>query len=72
MSKEAAFAHAKLLSKRADREALQALRGGNIDGAGKDGFASAEAFGLPATAGLFKAFLGGRRAQRAGHENTLT
>ena len=46
MGEEAALAHAELLGERADGETFEALSGSDIDGAGEDGFAGAEAFGL--------------------------
>ncbi len=46
MGEEAALTHAELLGERADGEALEALRGGDINGAREDGFASTRAFGL--------------------------
>lgn len=84
MGEEAALAHAELLGERADSKALETLRGGDIDGAGQDGFAGAQAFGLAMkdglAEGLFAALVGrlagglsaGMGAQGGGHEDTVT
>ena len=80
MSEEAALAHAELLGERANGETFQPLSGGDIDGAGKDCFASAQALGLVAEHGsidtlidsLFDKRLAGTRAKGTRHENTVT
>jgi len=48
VGKEAAFAHAQLRGERANGEAFEPIHRGNIDGAGKDGFAGANSAGLTA------------------------
>jgi hypothetical protein len=58
MREEAALAHAELLGERADGEALEALRGSDINGAGEDGFASAQSFGLEMKDGLAEGLFG--------------
>ena len=84
MGEEAALAHAELLGERADGEAFEALRGGDVNGAGEDGFAGADAFGLfvkealasrllgAGFGGLGDRFSAGRRAQSGGHYDTVT
>ena len=80
MGEEAALAHAELLGEGANGEAFEALRGSDIDGAGENGFAGAEAFGLAAEGGsvdgplerLAGAFFPGTGAKGLNHENTVT
>src|SRR5271167_1436645 len=80
MGEKAAFAHTKLLSEGTNGKTFQALSGGYVDGAGKDGFASAEALGLASEHrfidalidSLFDKRFAGTRAKNARHENTVT
>jgi hypothetical protein len=69
---EAALAHPQLFGEGADGETFEALSGSNIDGAGEDGFAGAQAFGLAAEDRAFEAVFAGRRTKGARHEKTLT
>ena len=80
MREEAALAHAKLLGQRAHREPFEALGGGDISGAGEDGFARADALGLVAECGSADKLAGklsagpfvGAESNRVGHEETVT
>lgn len=71
MSKEAAFAHAELFCEGANGEAFEALCGGDVDGAGEDRFAGAEAFGVATgdgfVGGLTSGLSNGTRAQSTRH-----
>lgn len=84
VGEKAALAHTKLLGEGTNGKTFQALSGGYVDGAGKDGFASAEALGLAPEHGFIYGFIyalidslfdkrfAGIRAESAGHENTVT
>jgi hypothetical protein len=80
MGEKAALAHSKLLSERTNGKTFQALSGGYVDGAGKDGFASAETLSLASEHGFIDALIhalfdkrfAGTRVKSARHENTVT
>jgi len=67
VGKKAALTHAELGGESTEGEALEALDGGNIDGAGEDGFAGSEAASLRAGS---TRLAGG--AGDGGHEKIVT
>ena len=67
MSEKATLAHVKVFREGANGEALEALDGGNVDGAGNDGFAGTEAAGLAARSRVLA-----RGAYGGGHEKIVT
>jgi hypothetical protein len=68
VSEEAALAHAQLLGKAADGEALEALERGDVYGAAQDGFAGAETASLRTGRRLAESAWGGRHEGKCNTE----